>query len=276
MSATPNVPVVPEYLKKFMAQPTAEADSLASSSMSVPRVSLRGRTFRFIEGGEEREKFNDNINVVVLGVEPEAGRFIKTFYDGVYNSGDSSPPTCASSNGVQPDPWVTAAQSQHCATCPKNQFGSATSRTGKKSKACRDSKRIWIVKPDDIEGTVYGLNVPVTSLKSLSEFGVAVKNAGAPLSSVIVQIGMTDAEYPLLTFSMLGFLDEQFGMKAMERNETKDWMISRPTGPLLAAPTQSAPAAIAAPKGPVATPEPIPGAVSGEVSSNVDDILGNW
>ncbi len=275
MSATPNVPVVPEYLKKFMAQPTAEADSLASSSMSVPRVSLRGRTFRFIEGGEEREKFNDNINVVVLGVEPEAGRFIKTFYDGVYNSGDNSPPTCASSNGIQPDPWVTAAQSQHCATCPKNQFGSATSRTGKKSKACRDSKRIWIVKPDDIEGTVFGLNVPVTSLKSLSEFGVAVKNAGAPLSSVIVQIGMTDAEYPLLTFSMLGFLDEQFGMKAMERNETKDWMIYRPTGPLLAAPTQSAPAAIAAPKGPVATPEPIAGAVSGEVSSNVDDILGN-
>lgn len=277
MSTTPNVPVVPEYLKKYMAQPTAEADSLASASMSVPRISLRGRTFRFIEGGEEREKFNDNINVVILGVEPEAGRFVKTFYDGVYNSGDSSPPTCASSNGVQPDPWVTAAQSQHCATCPKNQFGSATSRTGKKSKACRDSKRIWVVKPEDIDGTVYGIGVPVTSLKSLSEFGVAVKNAGVPLSSVIVQIGMTDAEYPLLTFSMLGFLDEKTGEQAIERNATKDWMISRPTGPLLEAPVQQA--AIAAPKGPVASPAPIegaPAATQGGPASNVDDILSDW
>ncbi len=279
MSNTPNVPVVPEYLKKYMAQPTAEADSLASASMSVPRISLRGRTFRFIEGGEEREKFNDNINVVILGVEPEAGRFVKTFYDGVYNSGDSSPPTCASSNGVQPDPWVTAAQSQHCATCPKNQFGSATSRTGKKSKACRDSKRIWVAKPEDIEGTVYGIGVPVTSLKSLSEFGVAVKTAGVPLSSVIVQIGMTDAEYPLLTFSMLGFLDETTGVKAMERNETKDWMISRPTGPLLAAPEQQR--TIAAPAGPVASPKPITpegqaAPAAGELSSNVDDILSEW
>lgn len=286
MSTTPNVPaaapVVPEYLKKYMAQPTAEADSLASSSMSVPRVSLRGRTFRFIEGGEEREKFNDNIDIVILGVEPEAGRFIKTYYDGVYNSGDSSPPTCASSNGLQPDPWVTAAQSQHCATCPKNQFGSATSRTGKKSKACRDSKRIWIVKPDAIDETVYGLNVPVTSLKSLSEFGVAVKESGAPLSSVIVRIGMTDAEYPLLTFSMLGFLAEEYGEAAMKRNESKDWMISRPTAPQIAAPAQNAaiaaPAAtVATPKGEVKSPPPLEGdVVKAGDGSNVDDILQDW
>lgn len=274
-----NLPVVPDYLKKFMAQaPSAEADSLATASMSVPRISLRGRTFRFIEGGEERLKQNDAIHVVILGVEPEPGRFIKTYYEGVYASGDSAPPTCASSDGVKPDPWVTSVQSQFCATCSKNQFGSATSRTGKKTKACRDSKRIWVVKPDDIEGIVYGLNVPVTSLKSLAEFGTAVKSMNVPLSTILVEVGMTDAEFPLLTFKLAGFLDEQYGIKAMERNESKDWMGSRPTGPALAAPTPQ----VALPNNtqqqtaqPVAQPQQTVQQQKTDGDS-VDDILGQW
>lgn len=267
-----NVPAVPEYLKKFMAQPSSETDSLASASISIPRISLRGRTFRFIESGEEKHKQNEMIHVVVLGVEPEPGRFIKTFYEGQYVSGDSAPPTCASSNGVNPEPWVTSPQSQYCATCQKNQFGSATSRIGRKTKACRDSKRIWVVKPDDVGGTVYGLNVPVTSLKALAEFGGSVKGMNVPLSSVVVQIGMTDAEYPLLTFAIAGFLDEAFGTKAMARNESKDWMIVKPSGPALAAPPTQA--AIAAPKAEQATK---PAAAKSDApKADVDDILNQW
>lgn len=261
---------IPEYLKKFMAQPNSESDSLASASISVPRISLRGRTFRFIESGEEKHKQNESIHIVILGVEPEAGRFIKTFYEGQYASGDSAPPTCASSNGLNPDHWVTSPQSQHCATCVKNQFGSATSRTGKKTKACRDSKRIWVVKPDDIEGVVYGLNVPVTSLKALSEFGSTVKSMNVPLSAIIVEIGMTDAEYPLLTFAMVGYLDEQYGSVAMARNDSKDWMIARPAGPALAAPV--AQPTIAAPK---AAPKPASDKPA-QPKADVDDILNEW
>ena len=52
MSEKQTLPAVPEYLKAYMAQPNTEADSLASSSISIPRISLRGRKFRLIEGGE--------------------------------------------------------------------------------------------------------------------------------------------------------------------------------------------------------------------------------
>ena len=234
MSEKQTLPAVPEYLKAYMAQPNTEADSLASSSISIPRISLRGRKFRLIEGGEEIRKPSDELHAVILAVEPEAGLFVKTYYEGQYNSGDSSPPTCASSNGIAPDTWVTTPQSNRCATCPKNQFGSATSRSGKKAKACRDSKRVWMALPEDIEGTVYAMNIPVTSLKNVSEYGRLLKTNGFPISAVITKISMEDAEFPQLMFEMAGFLNEETGKTAIERNIARDWNIgAASTAPLL-------------------------------------------
>jgi hypothetical protein len=215
--------VVPDYLKSMIAQPNAEADSMASSSMSIPRVSLRGRKFRLIVDGEEVVKPSDELDAVILAVEPQAGLFIKTFYEGTYNPSDSTPPTCASSDGIAPDGWVTSPQSNRCSSCPKNVFGSATSRLGKKAKACKDSKRIWLALPGDIEGTVFAMGVPITSLKGVAEYGRTLKTNGYPVSAVVTRITMIDAEFPQLHFEMKSFLPEETGRLAIERNISKDW-----------------------------------------------------
>jgi len=231
MPDTPNTPAVPEYLKKYMAVSggdspagaTADTDSLVSSSMSVPRISLRAKKFRFMESGEELFA-EPETHVVILGVEPGPGRFVKTFYDGPYNPGDTSPPTCASSDGIRPDPWITSPQNDFCNTCRNNVFGSAVSRSGKKAKACRDAKRLWVTRPDEIDGTVYGLQVPVTSLKNLSDLGVKIKATGLPLSAAVVKLSMLEDEsFPVIMFDLAGWLHEGFGTKALERNQKKDW-----------------------------------------------------
>lgn len=221
--------VVPEYLKKFMAVAKDDsADSMASSSISVPRISLRAKKFRYMEGGEE-VKAESETDIVILSVDPGPGKFVKTFYEGSYNSGDSSPPTCSSSDGIRPDSWVTTPQSQVCANCPKNQFGSATSRSGKKSKACRDAKRLWVVRPDALDGTVYGVNVPVTSLKNLAELGQQLKSFNVPISAAVVHMAMEDDEsFPILKFSILGWLNEESGELAINRNKAKDWPGANP------------------------------------------------
>lgn len=225
---------VPEYLKKFMSQPSAETESLATSSISIPRVSLRGRKFRLVVNGEEIRKPSDELFAVILAVEPGPGYFIKTFYDGQYNSGDSAPPTCASSDGIAPDSWVTNPQNNKCATCPQNHFGSATSRSGKKAKACRDSKRVWLALPDDLRGTVFAMGIPVTSLKNVSEYGRVLKTNGFPLSAVITKLSMIDSEFPQLEFAMAGFLNEELGTIAIERNVARDWNIgAASTAPML-------------------------------------------
>lgn len=230
---------IPEYLKKYMDNGSGkDADSMASASVSVPRISLKGKKFMFMNGDDESKK-TDEIHVVILGVDPEGGRMIKTFYAGGYNPNDTAPPDCSSSNGVTPDAWVNNPISTNCAGCQKNVFGSATSATGKKTKACRDAKRLWVAKVDDIEGVVYGLNVPVTSLKAMSEYGREIRGAGVPLSAVITKLTMDeDAEFPQLIFERFGFLNEETGLKALERNESRDWMESINLRNALPAPAQ--------------------------------------
>jgi hypothetical protein len=286
-----NLPVVPDYLKAFMAPgqtQSSDTESMASASISIPRVSLRAKKFRWIEQGEELFAEPES-HVVILAAEPGSGRFVKTYYDGPYNPGDSSPPTCSSSDGVTPDSWVTTPQNGVCATCKWNQFGSATSRTGKKSKACRDAKRLWLVRADDISGTVFGMNVPVTSLKSLSELGHQIKSINAPLSAAVVKLTMDEDEsYPIISFTLEGWLNDKWGPVAMKRNEGKDWpgaLKDGPAGPALSAPARQ-------PQLPVneaeqvkepstqakvaQTPQTIEGQSTPAKGNSADDALSTW
>lgn len=227
---------VPEYLRKYMANNEVpnDADSMSSASVSVPRVSLKGKRFQLINGDEESKK-SDKLHIVILAVEPEGSRMVKTYYAGGYNPNDTAPPDCSSSDGIAPDAWVQSPQSRQCQSCPKNVFGSATNAgTGKKTKACRDAKRLWVAKPDDVQGTVFGLNVPVTSLKNMADYGRSIRSMGVPLSAVITELEMDeDSEFPLLHFKRLGFLNEEVGTQALERNMAKDWLTRPAAGPAL-------------------------------------------
>lgn len=236
-----NAVVVPDYLKGLAPQ-TTDSEALAGLSSKIPRVSLKGRKFRLIVEGEEIIKPSDTLKVVILAVEPEKGRMVKTFYAKGYSSGDSEPPTCSSADGARPDAWIQDPQHSNCAQCPKNAFGSSTSQSGKPSKACRDSKRLWVAIPENeknedlglgIDGTMFSLGVPVTSLGSLSDFGKQIAKNGYPLPAVIVNLEMVDSEFPQIEFKFDGFLPEKEGRIAIERNISKDWLDSVPAGPAL-------------------------------------------
>lgn len=216
---------LPDYLKAYMAQGTSsDADSMSAVKTSVPRVSLKGKRFKFVNG-EEESKGSDTIHVAILAVEPPGQLMNKVFYKGGYNPQDTAPPDCASSNGISPDAWVSDPCAELCAKCPNNMFGSATSTSGKKAKACKDSKVLWVAKPDDIDGTVFGLKVPVTSLKNMAEYGKVIKSIGAPLAAVITELSMDqDNEFPLLQFKNVGFLNQETGSKAMERSSQREWI----------------------------------------------------
>lgn len=242
---------IPEHLKKFLSnsQASSDADAMASASISIPRISLRGRKFRLIEGGEEIRRPADELYVVILAVEPGAGLMAKTYYKKGYTSGDSAPPDCSSQNGITPDTWISNPVSSKCSTCPMNAFGSATSTNGKKAKACKDSKRLWVAEPDKIDGTVYALGVPVTSLKAMAEYGALLKSNGIPSAAVITRLTMKDTEFPELLFDFVGVLDEQPMQNALLRNEQKDWNTGS-SGPMLEH----------QPQGPIAAPgKPVTG-----------------
>lgn len=249
---------IPEHLKKYItsAGASSDADAMASASISVPRISLKGRKFRLIEGGEEIRRPADDLFVVILAVEPGTGLMAKTYYEKGYQSGDSSPPDCSSSNGVTPDTWISNPVSAKCQGCPKNVFGSAKSASGGKAKACKDSKRLWVVEPDNINGTVYALGVPVTSLKAMAEYGAMLKRNGVPTAAVITRLSMKDSEFPELLFEYTGVLEQEHLEVAMLRNESKNW--DHKATPMLEH----------TPSGPIAAP----GAVTGQKLLGTDEV----
>lgn len=239
---------LPEHLRtgplaEAAARALQDAQSMAASSNSVPRISLRGREFRLVENGEETAKFRDKLDVVILGVEPEAGRMIKTFYKDGYKSGAKEPPTCSSDDGISPAPWVNDKQSNQCNSCPKNVFGSATSINGKPTKACRDSKRVWLklapgneatgIKGEYPEGlkpfadrTLYGLNVTVASLKTFSEHGRKLASMGQGPAVCVTRLVMLDKEFPELDFEIIAWLDATDAPQSLKIANDRPWKIS--------------------------------------------------
>jgi len=217
---------LPDWLKDKIEAGEVEADAskVVSVIESVPRISLKSRRFNFIENGEVILKTPEPIPVVIIGVQPGTG-MAKTYYEGSYEPGDSSPPDCSSFDGVRPDSWITSPVSETCSTCIQNKWGSAKSMSGGKAKACRDSKRLMVVNAKNIDnGTVFTLNVTVASLKNLSDFGKGLAKQGIPLESVITIIGIDeDSDFSKLVFKAAGVLNEAQGTIALQRAASREW-----------------------------------------------------
>lgn len=245
---------LPEHLRtgplaEAAARALNDAASMASASNSVPRISLRGREFRFIENGEEVLKLRDSVDVIMMGVEPGPNLMIKTYYAAGYQPGAKEPPTCASDDGIAPSPWVQSKQSDQCKTCKWNAFGSATSPTGKATKKCRDSKRVWLKladtnmvngqplkQPELKERTLYGMNVSVASLKAFSEHGRKLASMGQGPAVCVTRVKMLDTEYPQVDFEIAAWLDAVQAPLSLQMAAERPWKVFSNAGLALAAP----------------------------------------
>jgi len=266
-------PVMPDYMKAFMQSAQGDTGSMVSSSVSIPRLSYRGKRWRFIVDGEEDLVKELAVQVIVVGVEPDAGRFIKTYYEKEYVSGDTEPPTCSSSDGIFPDAWVTLAQSPRCQGCPKNVFGSATSRSGGKAKACHDSKRLWVVRPDDLD-IVYGLNVPIMSLKNLAEYGKYCARNNFPSALLITELSMDDeAEFPKLCFKHVGFVAQDDVQTVIDLNTRRPWRTTVSSGPAMVIDNGGG-TAQPKPLPPPPTPKQQPERKAN--GAGINEIIGDW
>lgn len=269
--------VIPDYLKDMMASvDVPKTEDMVSGGMSTPRISLKGSRFRFKEGGEEIEILKDDLDCVIVGVVPEQGT-AKTFYEGAYNPESSDPPDCSSTNGMNPDSWITNPISNNCNTCPNNKFGSAISMSGKKSKACRDSRRLYIVRASEMKEKkpkAWLLSVTVSSLKDLTNYSRDLARSKIPSPSVVItRISFDpDSEFPKIQFKVLGILNEAMAKTSLAIASEKEWDV----------PISTVSKAIAQDKRdiqalPIETVDINTGqGADVSASESVDDILSNW
>ena len=169
--------------------------NITGSSVTAKRISIRGGKFRLMVNGKEVEKSNqDALDVVIVNASPHVHRM---YFSKAYVPGEKMPPpTCWSSDSQKPDDAVETKQAESCLACPQNIKGSGANGT----KACRFSRRIAVVRADDLGGEVYQMTLPSQSIfgngtkdcKPLHEYTDYVRANGENLMSVVSRVSFDE------------------------------------------------------------------------------------
>lgn len=199
---------VPARLAKRLGGLEANDDLSSGVTGGFGVMSIRGSKWRIKAGGEETpivDKDGDPISSIRVLIIKGSPNISKNFYLKKFTEGSNEAPDCYSMDGVTPDPSSPHLQAKTCAACPKNVFGSRISESGKKAKACGDSRRLAVVPEGDFANEQFGgpmlLRVPATSLGDLANYGKATKAKGYPYNTIITRVGFDmETAYPKLTF----------------------------------------------------------------------------
>jgi hypothetical protein len=221
---------IPEYLRNQTGAPVGnEMD--AGAGVGGPRLSIKGKQFRFIEGDEERaHPFGMPLNVVILATDPKEG-VAKNFYQGAYTEGDDQSPVCYSSDGITPDSGSEIPQCATCAGCPHNKFGTARNQDGTmgKGKACRDFKRLYVVPYDQPFSEVYEVREPPTSFRNMQTYGNQLAKHGLKPYFVVTTLNFAPETSPVLTFAFASYLDQNTVTQLSQRVESGELDTARPS-----------------------------------------------
>lgn len=233
------------------------------SSGMPPRIKISAKTFALVnEAGEVTpippgkltKGPDDNLYLQVIVLRAKRA-FTKVWYAAAYNPNDDehAAPDCMSTDGERPDAGVFSPQSELCATCPQNAFGTGTDQNGNptKGKACTDNKILAVFVPSF---GVHQLKLPPASLRNWGQYVRELTKRNFNVGAVITLVGFDlTSDFPQLVFQFGGFVPEKSLAKVAEYAQAPEVdNIINPMG-LIGAP---APKAIAAPA-PVVAPEVI-------------------
>lgn len=215
---------VPSYLKG------AELDETTKSLMGGAgggnkRISIKGGVFRMIANGEEVATNEDRaMNIVIVKAAAHNGR---AYYEATYKEGENSAPVCWSADGIKPAAEAPKRQCESCAKCEQNIKGSGQGD----SRACRFSRKLAVVLDGDLDGDVYELSLPATSIFPDPEGGKMPLNAyvkalaahNVPVTAVVTEMRFdTKSPTPKLFFAPVRPLEESEWLVCKEQGETTE------------------------------------------------------
>lgn len=215
---------LPAHLAKhFAVAPNTDLTEGAGGG-GFPVISYKGKVWAVSKGGDRTILTNADgdprasIDVVILKAN---GSLSKNYYATGYSEGSNEKPDCYSADGTAPAADAVSPQSNKCAICPKNQWGSRMSDTGGKGKACADSRRMAVAAPEDIEEVML-LRVPAASLKPLAEYAKALDKRKVPYQAMVTKIGFNpESAHPEFTFKPVRWLSEAEGDLVAELQDSE-------------------------------------------------------
>ena len=91
------------------------------------------------------------------------------------SSGGGTPPECYSMDGIKPSDASEKKQSDACASCAMNKFGSDRNNTG---KACKNMKRVHVMLAGENQIIPFRLTVPPSNLMALDTYITNLSGTG--------------------------------------------------------------------------------------------------
>lgn len=159
---------------------------------------------------------------------------LNAWYDADYDPNDVQPPDCYAFSIVSDDPEMapheqaTNKQSDLCADCEKNVFGSA--KTGR-GKACGNNIRLGLVTAKDAEDAnaistaeLATAKVSPTNLKNFAGYLKAIEEEhGRPLWAVVTEISSHDDPKTQirLEFKLVELIEDNDVLEALEKRFLK-------------------------------------------------------
>jgi hypothetical protein len=204
-----NTAMVPDHIRNAGQSELTKDLMQKMGGVSVKRISIRGKMFRLVVGGEEVAKRSESMDVVVVNIAKDVSR---TYYEGAYDpKAEAAPPTCWSSDSKVPHPSVESPKHSNCADCPMNINGSGQGTT----RACRFKRRIAVVLADDVDAGVHMLELPATSLfgkgkddrtMPFEQYFKYIASQNHSIDHLVTRMRFDDdADTPKLYFSAIAF-----------------------------------------------------------------------
>ena len=194
----------PDHIKQ-----TELSKSLATTqSIMIPRIVFNGKGSWEMKLGSESQKSieSKDLNVIIVGA---AEKISRAFYEDSYTPGFAKPPICWSTDSITPNQAIANPQAPTCAACPKN------IKAPSGSKPCRFFRRIAVVSPDDINGQIYQMQLPSTTIfpkndgtkMAFNGYVNYLNSKNTPIDRVITQMYFDEeVSYGKLFFAAVEFV----------------------------------------------------------------------
>lgn len=202
---------LPSHLKDVKLDDDTKA-LMGGSGTRTHRISLKGNIFRMMVNGEEVSSTDERkLNVVFAKFATKPSR---NFYTGQYKEGVKMAPLCWSPDGEKPSPDAEQPQSKTCETCPQNIKGSSPNG---ESRACKFNWRTAVVLDNDLEGEIYHLTLPASSVFGKGEkdawpfkqYATYLGTHNIPVSAVVTEMKFdSKSPVPKVTFRPIRALSE--------------------------------------------------------------------
>lgn len=156
----------------------ADLDYVPYGTVKMPSGGMKA--FNVTEAGnDEADPQKPPFEAIIIHSHKQNSHFVG-------DMGDGQPPVCNSNDGVTGIETATGMRIA-CATCPHNQFGSGANG----SKACKNSRRLYLLRPGDIFPMV--MNLPATGMRAYDQYAAKLILNRKPVHGVLTSIGLKEA-----------------------------------------------------------------------------------